>query len=46
MEQSLLDTMYELPSLDDVAKVVVDEYTIEDEAKPLLIYREPAKVSA
>lgn len=40
MEQSLIDTMFELPTLDGVAKVVLDEHTIEDEAKPLLVYRE------
>ncbi len=46
MEQSLIDTMFELPTLDGVAKVVLDEHTIQDEAKPLLVYREPAKYSA
>ena len=46
MEQSLIDTMFELPTLDGVAKVVLDEHTILDEAKPLLVYREPAKFSA
>ena len=40
MEQSLIDTMFELPTLDGVAKVVLDEHTIEDDAKPLLVYRE------
>ena len=40
MEQSLIDTMFDLPTLDGVAKVVLDEHTIEDEAKPLLVYRE------
>jgi ATP-dependent Clp protease ATP-binding subunit ClpX len=40
MEQSLIDTMFDLPSLDGVAKVVLDEHTIEDETKPLLVYRE------
>jgi len=39
MEQSLIDTMFDLPTLDGVAKVVLDEHTIEDEAKPLLVYR-------
>ena len=46
MEQSLIDTMFELPTMDGVAKVVLDEHTIQDEAKPLLVYREPAKFSA
>ncbi|MGR8946846.1 MAG: ATP-dependent Clp protease ATP-binding subunit ClpX [Gammaproteobacteria bacterium] len=38
LEQSLLDTMYELPSLENVAKVVVDEGAISGETKPLIIY--------
>lgn len=38
MEQSLLDTMYELPSLENVVKVVVDEGAISGETKPLIIY--------
>ena len=40
VEQSLIDTMFELPTLDGVVKVVLDEHTIEEEAKPLLVYRE------
>ncbi|MBX3624388.1 MAG: ATP-dependent Clp protease ATP-binding subunit ClpX [Rhizobacter sp.] len=46
MELSLIDTMFELPTLDGVAKVVLDEHTIEENAKPLLVYREQAKASA
>jgi ATP-dependent Clp protease ATP-binding subunit ClpX len=38
LEQALLDTMYELPSMDNVAKVVVDDTAIEGESKPLIIY--------
>ncbi|TAH50931.1 MAG: ATP-dependent Clp protease ATP-binding subunit ClpX, partial [Betaproteobacteria bacterium] len=45
LEAALLDIMYDLPTLDGVAKVVVDESTIEDGAKPLLIYAEQQKVS-
>ena len=40
MEHSLIDTMFDLPSLDGVAKVVIDDHIIEDGAKPLLVYRE------
>ena len=40
MEHALIDTMFDLPALDGVAKVVVDEHIIEDGAKPLLVYRE------
>jgi len=38
LEQNLLDTMYDLPSLQNVSKVVVDEATITGESKPLIIY--------
>ncbi len=46
MELSLIDTMFELPALDGVAKVVLDEHNIDEAAKPLLVYREQAKASA
>jgi len=46
MEQVLIDTMFELPTLDGVAKVVIDEHIVDDAAKPLLVYREQAKASA
>ncbi len=38
LEQVLLDTMYELPSTEDVTKVVVDEAVINGDAQPYLIY--------
>lgn len=38
VERSLLDTMYELPSMENVKKVVVDEKVIEKADKPLFIY--------
>ena len=38
LEQALLNTMYDLPSLGNVKKVVIDEGTIKDGAEPLLIY--------
>jgi ATP-dependent Clp protease ATP-binding subunit ClpX len=43
LEISLIDTMYELPNLNNVEKVVVDESTIEENKPPLLVYREEAK---
>jgi len=46
IEQALMDTMFELPTFHGVAKVVVDEHTIEDNTKPLLVYHEQAKASA
>jgi len=39
LEQVLLETMYELPSLEHVSKVVVDEAVINGQAEPYLIYR-------
>lgn len=38
MESVLLDTMYKLPSEDNVVKVVVDESVIKGESAPLLVY--------
>jgi ATP-dependent Clp protease ATP-binding subunit ClpX len=45
LEQALLDTMFDLPSLDNVVKVVVDENSIVSEARPLLIYADQPKVA-
>ena len=45
LEGALLDTMYELPAMQNVAKVVVDEGTIEHGGQPLLIYADQPKVS-
>ena len=38
VEATLLDTMYELPSMNDVSKVVIDESVIRGESQPILIY--------
>ncbi len=38
LEHGLLDTMFELPSLEGVKKVVVEASVITDDAKPLMIY--------
>jgi len=38
IEQVLLNTMYDLPSTENVSKVVVDEGTITGESEPLIIY--------
>jgi ATP-dependent Clp protease ATP-binding subunit ClpX len=40
LEHSLIDTMFELPTLDGVAKVVIDEHIVDEGGKPLLVYRE------
>lgn len=43
MEQVLLDTMYDLPSMEDVCKVVVDESVILGENDPYIIYESGEK---
>ncbi|GGX50538.1 MULTISPECIES: ATP-dependent Clp protease ATP-binding subunit ClpX [Undibacterium] len=45
LEHALLDIMFDLPSHQNVEKVVIDENTITQGAKPLIIYREQPKVS-
>ena len=45
LENVLLDTMYELPGMDNVSKVVIDENMISGDNKPLLIYADQPKVS-
>ncbi|KTD56207.1 ATP-dependent Clp protease, ATP binding subunit ClpX [Legionella sainthelensi] len=46
LENILLDTMYELPSLEGVIKVVVDESVITSSSKPILIYEQDGMKSA
>ena len=48
LEGVLLDSMYELPSMEGVSKVVVDETVIDGDAEPLMLYenQQPQKVSA
>ncbi len=43
LEQSLIDTMFELPGMSNVERAVVEESTIEENKPPLLVYREAAK---
>jgi len=38
MESTLLNSMYELPSLENVSKVVVDESVIDGESEPFIVY--------
>jgi ATP-dependent Clp protease ATP-binding subunit ClpX len=38
LERALLDSMFELPSMENVKKVVVEASVIDEGAKPLLIY--------
>jgi ATP-dependent Clp protease ATP-binding subunit ClpX len=38
LESTLLNSMYELPSLENVSKVVVDESVIDGESEPFILY--------
>src|SRR6476659_4048544 len=46
LEQVLLDVMYGLPSQANLSRVIVDEATINNDGKPLLMFAEAAKVAA
>ena len=43
MEHALLEVMYDLPSIENLSKVVIDEGTILGESQPLMIYQDVAK---
>ncbi|MBX3685476.1 MAG: ATP-dependent Clp protease ATP-binding subunit ClpX [Rhodocyclaceae bacterium] len=45
LESALLDIMYDLPTMDDVTKVVIDEGAINGTSAPILIYADQQKVS-
>ena len=45
LEQVLLDTMFDLPSLQNVQKAVIDEGTVTGDQKPLLVDGEQPKVA-
>jgi ATP-dependent Clp protease ATP-binding subunit ClpX len=38
LEHVLLDTMYDLPSMEGLSKVIIDEDVIESKSKPLLMF--------
>lgn len=48
LEAVLLDSMYNIPSRDDVSKVVIDESVIKGDSEPLLVYQssEPQKAAS
>ena len=48
IENVLLDTMYSIPSRDDVAKVVIDVSVIQGESEPILVYEteQPKKAAS
>ncbi|MBV1960619.1 MAG: ATP-dependent Clp protease ATP-binding subunit ClpX [Immundisolibacteraceae bacterium] len=43
LETSLLDTMFDLPDIDNLEKVVFDENILDKEYKPLMIFAEPTQ---
>ncbi len=43
LEHVLLDTMFDLPSLEDVSKVVIDESVVNGDSEPLLIFENTDK---
>lgn len=46
LESVLLDVMFDLPSMDDVVKVIIDESVIRGKSEPLLIYETPEQSKA
>lgn len=46
IENILLDTMYDLPSMENVSQVIVDENVINNGGKPILIFERDTKSKA
>lgn len=46
LEHVLLDTMYDLPSIENLEKVVIDESVIDSDGKPILIYEGSDQIAA
>ncbi|PPD33160.1 MAG: ATP-dependent Clp protease ATP-binding subunit ClpX [Methylomonas sp.] len=44
VENVLLDTMYELPSSENISKVVIDESVINGQSDPILVYESELKL--
>ena len=45
LEHTLLDIMYDLPSMSNVAKAVIDDGVVRGESQPILIYADQPKVA-
>ena len=43
LENILLDVMYDLPSMQNVSKVVVDDAVVRGESKPFVVYENADK---
>lgn len=46
LEQVLLDTMYELPTMENVAKIVIDEGVVTGDSAPYVVYSEVPPLAA
>jgi ATP-dependent Clp protease ATP-binding subunit ClpX len=46
LEHVLLDTMYDLPSIEQLEKVVIDESVIDADGNPLYIYEGSDQLAA
>ncbi len=45
LEQALLDIMFDLPSIDNVTKVVLDENNVSGDIKPIVMYADTHKAA-
>ena len=43
LEKTLLDTMFDIPSTEDVKRVIVDEAAVKGDSKPFLVYDSESK---
>jgi len=43
LEKTLLDTMFDIPSAEDVKRVIVDEAAVKGDSKPFLVYDSESK---
>lgn len=45
LEQALLDVMYDIPSMENLSKVVIDEGVIDGKTQPIMIFEDSPKVA-
>ena len=45
LEQALLNTMYDIPSVENLAKVVIDDGVINGQSEPIMMYEDSPKVA-
>ncbi len=46
LERAMLDVMYDIPSVDNVVEAVINEECINEDKRPVLVYRNDAKKEA